>query len=107
MRPRCRPGHHRPIGSVARERFVDWKGPEPRLLTYAIETYEACSDPMEVERAFLVVGIEERKGGQWTILLERISWDSWVELVENASDDWLRRNAWTFYRIRRKAPRGR
>lgn len=94
-----RPGHHRPLGTVAKMRFT-WQGDRlPELQDVALWTSgPAADDYVEAKRAYRVVGIEEgRDREHFKLLLERISWD---EALDETDGD---RPWWPFY----DAPRGR
>lgn len=54
-----------------------WHGDaEPDCGDVAVEVAYAGADPAELERAYLVVGVEEpsRAGAAWRLLLERVAY---------------------------------
>lgn len=76
MRGTIRPGHHRPLGSTTRSRFV-WNGDRlPELGDVACQvSAEGAGDEDLVRRAFRVVGFEEgRSRDRFRLVLERVEY---------------------------------
>lgn len=72
-----RVGHARPIGTVTAPRRFEWRSDdEPELGDVALQTAYEGGDPDELERAFLVVGIEETASKRWRyrIVFERVAY---------------------------------
>lgn len=59
-------------------------------------------DPWELERGFLVVGVEERSRPDiWYVLLERLTWDEFTALAAASEDIESGGKTWCFVRDRR------
>lgn len=87
-----RPGHHRPLGTVARRWFPNetFDGYPPLLGDLVVEVSGPTSDDAEtVRRAYLLVGIEEGPR-RMTVLLERVEWGTEPAAFERY---------WAFYRV--------
>jgi hypothetical protein len=74
-----RPGHGRPVGTTTAAYRFSWPShvEPPEFGDVTCETAYEGGDPAELERAFLVVGIEETasRARPYRIILERLAWD--------------------------------
>lgn len=84
-----RPGHHRPVGTIARRWFPIPL--EAELGDLAVEVRPDGGGADEIRRSYLVVGIEEGRT-RVTLLLERVEWGT---LPDPPSPDRI----WPFYRV--------
>lgn len=72
-----RKGHHRPIGTTTKKRFVEWHGDELPKLGDIAQYSDPGGHPDDVERAYRVIGIEEGRDTQhFKLLLERVLYDA-------------------------------
>lgn len=94
-----RPGHGRPIGTLtAPRRFKPFEGRPPELDDVALQVTGPGGDPDELERAFLLVGIEETasRGWPWRLTFERIAYDD-PRVLERVSTNDAR--LWSFFTL--------
>lgn len=91
-----RPGHHKPLGTVAVMRFPRWKADhqrEPQLGDIAMQTERPGCDPDEVRRAYEVVGVIETAAG-FKLHMERVEYGTLPAAMRADA-------IWHFYNLRR------
>lgn len=93
-----RPGHHRPLGTTTRMRFVEWSSERlPQLGDIACQAsaHGACDEDV-VRRVYRVVGIEEgRDPKRFKLVMERVEYGTLPESLDETA-------IWSFYHL----PRG-
>lgn len=85
------------MGTVTRPWRFSWpKDREPpHLGDVCLQTVGPSGDPEEVERAFLLVGIEETssRARPYRLIFERLGWEDALRRIAALDDD----RVWTFY----------
>lgn len=73
-------GHVRPAGTTTRIRLHN-ASKEPTC------GHLAFDDPEELHRGYRIVGVEEvARPGRWNLVLERMTWEAWLEAACAAPD---------------------
>lgn len=94
-----RPGHHKPLGTVAVMRFPHWKAEtrrEPQLGDIAMQTDGPGGEPDDVRRAYEIVGVVETATG-FKLHMERVEYGTLPAAMKADA-------IWHFHNLPRRHP---